>query len=38
MPPITLSIGGRDFVLDPEQYVLKVDAGERGCRRLGKGC
>ena len=28
LPPITLSIGGRDFALAPEQYILKVDAGE----------
>jgi hypothetical protein len=28
MPPITFTVGGRDFVLGPEQYVLKIDAGE----------
>ncbi|GBF89553.1 hypothetical protein Rsub_02271 [Raphidocelis subcapitata] len=27
MPPVVLSIGGREFELAPEQYVLRVDAG-----------
>ncbi|KAK9868596.1 hypothetical protein WJX84_006913 [Apatococcus fuscideae] len=32
MPDITLKIAGRDFVLTPDQYVLKVDAGgEQQC-------
>ncbi|GBF97742.1 lysosomal aspartic protease [Raphidocelis subcapitata] len=29
LPPITLSIGGRDFQLAPEQYVLRIDAGKQ---------
>jgi hypothetical protein len=42
MPTLNLKIAGRDFTLTPEQYVLKVDAGE--CvlgalqRRGGLGC
>lgn len=32
MPDVTFSIGGRDFVLSPEQYVLEIDAmGEKQC-------
>lgn len=37
MPSVTLSIGGKDFVLTPEQYVLKVGRArgrlETACRR-----
>lgn len=28
MPTLNLNIAGRDFTLTPQQYVLKVDAGE----------
>jgi phytepsin len=32
MPDVTFTIGGRDFVLTPEQYVLKVGAaGQEQC-------
>ena len=32
MPEITLSIGGKEFVLTPEQYVLRVGAmGQEQC-------
>jgi len=27
LPTLTLTIGGREFTLTPEQYILKVDAG-----------
>lgn len=32
MPDVTFSIGGREFVLTPEQYVLQIDAmGQKQC-------
>lgn len=32
MPSVTFEIGGRDFTLTPEQYILQVDAmGEKQC-------
>ena len=30
LPTLTLTIGGREFTLTPEQYILKIDAGRRG--------
>jgi phytepsin len=28
MPTISFTVAGKDFMLTPEQYVLRVDAGE----------
>jgi len=28
LPTIAFKIGGKDFELQPEQYILKIDAGE----------
>ena len=28
LPTIAFTIGGKDFMLTPEQYILKIDAGE----------
>jgi hypothetical protein len=29
LPPVTLTIGGRQFGLSAEQYILRVDTGAR---------
>lgn len=29
LPTISFKISGKEFMLEPEQYILKIDAGER---------
>lgn len=31
LPTIAFKIGGREFMLAPEQYILKIDAGQSRC-------
>lgn len=31
LPTINFRVGGRDFNLAPEQYILKIDAGKGFC-------
>jgi hypothetical protein len=36
MPSISFTVAGREFMLAPEQYVLRIDAGEHAICRISQ--